>query len=136
VDRVRRFAKIPGKCTGVDLVIVDIPDDLLILELSSPPSFVPEWIKRKKGFLEVLFDFANSNLHDNGAILLFFSNDLDVKADLKGLMSAYRFLTFKEWMGVNRLCMTSARDYLKTVTLPQPSFIICIIMSLVNAYIC
>jgi hypothetical protein len=100
VDRARQFAKIPGKRTSVDLVNIDISDDLPIPELSSPPSFVPEWNKRKKGFLEVLFDFANSNLHDNGAILLFFSDDLDVKVDLKGLMSAYGFLTFKEWMGV------------------------------------
>jgi hypothetical protein len=136
VDRVRRFAKIPRKCTGVDLVIIDIRDNLPIPELSNPPSFVPEWNKRKKGFLEVLFDFANSNLHDNGAILLFFSDDLDVKADLKGLMSAYGFFTFKEWMEVNCLRMTSARDHSKTVSLPQPSFIICIIMSSVKAYIC
>jgi hypothetical protein len=85
---------------------------------------VPEWNKRKKGFLEVLFDFANSHLHDKGAIILFFSDDLDVKADLKGLMSAYGFLTFKEWMGVNRLRMTSARDPSKTVShlLPSTSF--------------
>jgi hypothetical protein len=85
---------------------------------------VPEWNKQKKGFLEVLFDFANSHLHDKGAIILFFSDDLDVKADLKGLMSAYGFLTFKEWMGVNRLRMTSARDPSKTVShlLPSTSF--------------
>jgi hypothetical protein len=121
MDRVRRFAKFPEKRTGVDLVIVDIPNGLPIPELSSPQSFVPKWNKRKKGFLEVLFDFANSHLHDKGAIILFFSDDLDVKADLKGLMSAYGFLTFKEWMGVNRLRMTSARDPSKTVSHPQPS---------------
>jgi hypothetical protein len=102
-------------------VIVDIPDDLPIPDLSSPPSFVPEWNKRKKGFLEVVFDFANSHLHDKGAMLLFFSDDLDVKAYLKGLMSAYRFLTFKDWMGVNHLQMTSARDWSKTVSFPQTS---------------
>jgi hypothetical protein len=121
MDRVRRFEKFPEKRTGVDLVIVDIPNGLPIPELSSPQSFVPKWNKRKKGFLEVLFDFANSHLHDKGAIILFFSDDLDVKADLKGLMSAYGFLTFKEWMGVNRLRMTSAGDPSKTVSHPQPS---------------
>jgi hypothetical protein len=82
---------------------------------------VPEWNKQKKGFLEVLFDFANSHLHDKGAIILFFSDDLDVKADLKELMSAYGFLTFKEWMDVNRLRMTSTRDPSKTVSHPLPS---------------
>jgi hypothetical protein len=102
-------------------MIVDIPDDLPIPELSSPPSFVPEWNKQKKGFLEVVFDFSNSHLHDKGAMLLFFSDDLDVKADLKGLMSAYGFLAFKDWMGVNRLRMTSARDRSKTVSPPQTS---------------
>jgi hypothetical protein len=121
VDRVRRFVKIPEKRTGIDLMIVDIPDDLPIPDLSSPPSFVPEWNKRKKGFLEVVFDFANSHLHDKGAMLLFFSDDLDVKADLKGLMSTYGFLAFKDWMGVNRLRMTSSRDRSKMVRPPQTS---------------
>jgi hypothetical protein len=121
MDLVRQFANLLEKRTGVDLVIVDIPNDLPIPYLSSPPSFVPEWNKQKKGYLEVVFDFANSHLHDNGAILFFFSDDLDVKADFKGLMSMYGFLAFKEWMGVNRLSMTSARDHSKTVRLPQPS---------------
>jgi hypothetical protein len=121
VDRVRRFVKIPEKRTGIDLMIVDIPDDLPIPDLSSPSSFVPEWNKQKKGFLEVVFDFANSHLHDKGAMLLFFSDDLDVKADLKGLMSTYGFLAFKDWMGVNRLRMTSSRDRSKMVRPPQTS---------------
>ena len=68
-----------------------------------------------------MFDFANSHLHDKSAILLYFSNDLDVKADLKGLMNAYGFLSFKEWMGVNCLRMISAKDHLKMVSHPQPS---------------
>jgi hypothetical protein len=121
MDRVCRFAKLPEKHTSVDLMIVDILDDLPIPDLSSPPTFVPKWNKRKKGFLEVVFDFANTHLHDNGAILLFFSDDLDVKVDLKGLMNAYGFLAFKEWMGVNWLYMTSTRDHSKDVRLAQPS---------------
>jgi hypothetical protein len=82
---------------------------------------VPEWNKRQKGFLEVVFDFANLHLYDKGAIFFFFSDDLDIKADLKGLMSAYGFLAFKEWMGVNYLRMTSTRDHSKTVSHPLPS---------------
>ena len=74
-----------------------------------------------KGFLEVVFDFENSHLHDKGAILLFFLDDLNVKVDHKGLMSAYGFLSFKEWMDVNRLRKTSARNHSKTMNHPLPS---------------
>jgi len=45
---------------------------------------------------------------------LFFSDDLEMRAKLRGYMTAYNFVLFRDWMGINRLRMTSARDKSKT----------------------
>jgi hypothetical protein len=95
---------------GMDLMILDIPDDLPIPHLSSPTIDVPEWNKLRPKFLDNVFDFASSHLQDAGAILLFFSNDLNLKATLRGFNNTYGFMVFREWMGINRLRMTNTKD--------------------------
>jgi hypothetical protein len=95
---------------GIDLMILDIPDDLPIPHLSSPTTNVPEWNKLRPKFMDNIFDFASSHLQDAGAILLFFSDDLNLKATLRGFNNTYGFTVFREWMGINRLRMTSAKD--------------------------
>jgi hypothetical protein len=64
-----------------------------------------------------VFDFASAHVQDCGVILLFFPDALDLKANLRGYMRTYDFALFREWMGINRLCMTSSRDRSKTVSL-------------------
>ena len=41
MDQAFAFTTFPSKCSVVDLMIIDIPDDLPIPELSNPPTFVP-----------------------------------------------------------------------------------------------
>jgi hypothetical protein len=60
-------------------MIIDIPDDLPIPELSNPPMFVPLWNKHQPSFLEVVFDFANTHVHDR-VVLLLHSNDVKIMA--------------------------------------------------------
>jgi hypothetical protein len=57
---------------GVDLMILDIPDDLPFPHLSSPTTDIPEWNKLRPKFLDNVFDFASFHLQDARAILLFF----------------------------------------------------------------
>jgi hypothetical protein len=100
---------------GMDLMILDIPDDLPIPHLSSPTTDVPEWNKLHPKFLDNAFDFASSHLQDAGAILLFFFDDLNLKATLRGFNNTYGFTVFREWMGINKLRMTTAKDKSTTV---------------------
>jgi hypothetical protein len=100
---------------GVDLMILDIPNDLLVPHVSSPTTDVPDWNKLRPKFLDNVFDFAASHLQDAGAILLFFSDDLKLKAILRGVNNTYGFTVFREWMEINRLRMTSAKDKSTTV---------------------
>lgn len=97
-------------------MILDIPDDLPVPHVSSPSTEVPEWNKLRPKLLDNVFDFASAHLQDAGAILLFFSDDLKLKATLKGFNNTYGFTIFREWMGINRLRMISARDNSSTVS--------------------
>ena len=100
---------------GLDLMILDIPDDLPIPHVSSPTTDVHEWNKLRPKFLDNAFDFVSCHLQDAGAILLFFSDDLNLKATQKGFNNTYGFTVFREWMGINRLQMINAKDKSTTV---------------------
>jgi hypothetical protein len=115
-DKARAFKGKQGTTGGVDLMIVDIPEGLPIPMVSSPPTFVPEWNSNDKNFLAMVFDFGGSFVHDNGVLLLFHKDDLKLRADIRGFAKAYHFKILKEWTGINRLPLTSAKDASKTVS--------------------
>jgi hypothetical protein len=115
-NKARAFRGVQDASAGVDLMIMDIPEGFLVPMVSSPASSIPEWNKHGDDFLQTVFDFASGLVHDNGVILLFHLDDLQMRADIRGCMKAYHFSLFKEFMGVNRLQLTSARNASKTVS--------------------
>ena len=110
----------------VDLMIVDIPKGLPIPMVSSPPTSVPQWNSDDKNFLAMVFDIGSSLVHDNGVLLLFHKDDLKLRTDIRGYSNAYHFSILKEWTGINRLPITSARDASKKVS--GSNLVICIIL--------
>jgi hypothetical protein len=98
------------------LIIVDILEGLPIPMVSSPPTSVPQWNSEDKNFLPILFDLGSSLVHDNGVLLLFHKNNLKLRASIRGFAKAYHFSIMKEWMEINRLLITSARDASKIVS--------------------
>jgi hypothetical protein len=64
----------------------------------------------------MVFDFGSSLVHDNGVLLLFHSDQLQLKANIKGYIKAYHFLFLKKWTRINHLPITSGRDSSKTVS--------------------
>jgi hypothetical protein len=115
-DKAQAFRGVQDTSVRVDLMIMDIPEGLPIPMVSSLASSIPEWNKRGDDFLQTVFDFASGLVHDNGVLLLFHPDDLQMRADIRGCMKAYHFSLFKEFMGVNRLQLTSARNASKTVS--------------------
>jgi hypothetical protein len=107
-------------------MIVDIPEGLPVPIVSSPPTSVLVWNSTDESFLPLVFDFGRSLVHDNGALLLFHKDDLKLRADIRGYTNAYHFSILKEWTGINRLPLTSARDASKTVS--GSSLIMCFIL--------
>jgi hypothetical protein len=94
-------------------MIVDILKGPPIPMVSSPATFVPKcdgsWL------LVDSFDFESSFIHDNGVLLFFHLDNLQMRVDIRGFMKAYHFSLFKEFMGVNCLRMTNGRDASKIV---------------------
>jgi hypothetical protein len=115
-DKAQAFRGILDASVGVDLMIMDIPEGLPVPMVNSPTSSIPEWNKRGDDFLQTVFDFASGLVHDNGVLLLFHPDNLQMRADIRGCMKAYHFSLFKEFMGVIRLQLTSARNASKTVS--------------------
>jgi hypothetical protein len=107
-------------------MIVDIPEGLPVPMVSSPPTSVLEWNSDDKNFLAMVFDIGSSLVHDIGMLLFFYKDDLKLRADIRGSTKAYYFKILKEWIGINRLPMTSARDASKTVS--GSNLVICIIL--------
>jgi hypothetical protein len=107
-------------------MIVDIPEGLPVPMVSSPPTSIPRWNSANPNFLPLLFDFGRSLIHDNGTLLLFHKDDLKFRADIRGFANAYHFKILKEWTGINRLPLTSAKDSSKTVSGSNP--FICFIL--------
>jgi hypothetical protein len=125
-DKARAFKGKQSTTSGVDLMIVDIPEGLPVPMVSSPPTSVPEWNSDDKNFLAMVFDIGSSLIHDNGVLLLFHKDDLHLRAAIKGYSKAYHFSILKEWTGINRLSITNARDASKTVS--GSNLVICIIL--------
>jgi hypothetical protein len=125
-NKARAFKGKQGSTGGIDLMIVDIPEGLPVPMVSSPPTTVPNWNSDDKNFLAMVFDMGSSLVHNNGVLLLFHKDDLKLRADIRGSAKAYHFKILKEWTGINRLPMTSARDVSKTVS--GSNLVICIIL--------
>jgi hypothetical protein len=107
---------VQGTVGGVDLMIVDIPEGLPVPMVSFPSTSVLEWNSEDKNLLSMVFDFGSSLVHNNGVLLLFYKDDLKLKASIRGFAKAYHFSIMKEWMGINRLPITSTRDASKTMS--------------------
>jgi hypothetical protein len=106
---------------------VYIPKGLPVPMISSPPTSVPEWNSDDKNFLAMVFDIGSSLVYDNGVLLLLHKDDLKLRVDIRGYSKAYHFSILKEWMRINRLLITSARDASKIVS--GSNLVICIIFS-------
>jgi hypothetical protein len=96
--------------TGIDLVIVDIPNNLDVPNISIADGEVPTWNMEKAGFLDTVFYFSSTHLQNDGAISLFYVDNSKLKMSLRGFLKVYHFKVHKEGMGINRLRMTSARE--------------------------
>jgi hypothetical protein len=101
-----------------DLVIADIPENLPVPNVSDPSYSVPSWNTLDSDFLGELFDFSDEILHDDGALIIFHPDDNgDFRESIEDHFAAFGFNIFKEWLGVNRLRLSSAKHKDKTTNL-------------------
>jgi hypothetical protein len=105
-----------GWPTVLDLVMVDIPKNLAVSNISSLSTDVLPWNVYKFGFLDTFFNISNTHLYGDGPNILFYVDNAIIKTISKDwFMTAYNFRLYKEWMGVNQLWMTSTCDIGKMI---------------------
>lgn len=102
--------------TYLDLLIADIPDNLPVPGILNPPNSIPEWNKTDvDDFVEILFAYVVRYMSDDGAILLFLPKSPSIRKDVLGWATAYGYIQYKDWWGINELRLTSFKDPSRTV---------------------
>ena len=109
-----------------DLVIADISNNLHVHNVSNPSYSLPSWNALDTDFLGELFDFADEIMLHDGALLLFHADDNgDLKKSIQNHFAAFEFTIFKEWLGVNRLRLSSPTHKDMTTNLFQVVLLVC-----------
>jgi hypothetical protein len=109
----------------LDLIIVDVPEDLLVPTVSDLVDVVPPWNQSTDSLLKVVFVFAKDYLQDDSAIIVIHPFQVDAKSTILGYCVEYGFETRKEWLCMNRLHLCSPLNRTLIVSsLPQSSFCI------------
>lgn len=115
--KIRKFNGIAKCKPSLDLVFFDCQENLPVPGVSSPPNTVPAWNEDKEyEDLQSAFAFAEQHLHDDGCLIVFHSFSAISKGNIIGLCETYQMLKKKEWLGMNRLHLTSALDVTTTVS--------------------
>jgi hypothetical protein len=70
--RSRRHNNVVNAKATLDLIIVDVPEDLLVPTVSDPAHVVPPWNQSAESLLEAVFVFAKDYLQDDSAIIVIY----------------------------------------------------------------
>jgi len=89
---------------GLDLLFADIPENLPVPNISTD---VPAWNKLPDSYFECLFAFANSNLHDDGVLVLVHCASPSFAKSIYDWANTYEFYIAEDWFGMNELDLQS-----------------------------
>lgn len=97
----------PKLHTGIDLLFADVPENLRVPNISASLSDIPRWNKRSSSYFEVLFAFANANLHDDGVLVFAHAADPEVSSSIYNWAHTEEFYVAEDWFGMNDLDLQS-----------------------------
>lgn len=108
--------------TGIDLLICGLPENRVVPVIL--PRDVLAWNQRSSELLPFMFAFAESSLADNGVILLIHEKDYALEKELEYQSNEYNFQLVREWVGGNRLKLSSDHSTQPTVCTYLRKFLI------------
>jgi hypothetical protein len=82
--------------TGIDLLFADVPGNLRVPGISASSSDVPQWNIRSATYVEILFAFANANLHNDGVLVFAHSADPEVLRSIHNWAHTEEFYVAKD----------------------------------------
>ena len=110
------FEGVANARAGVDVIFIDCPENLPVPGISTTPNDVPKWnADPEADALQSACAFAVEHLHDDGCIVIFHSFSVASRSDIAGACEVYDLKKKKDWLGMNRMHLTSALDITKTV---------------------
>ena len=117
VGNPKVYNGVVNRWPGFDLMLFDCQENLPVPGVSFPATDVPDWNSDPEyNMIFQAFSFAEKHLFDHGCIVVFHSWSMDAKSTIAGLCEAYpKLVKKKEWMGMNRVHLTSAIDKTSTV---------------------
>ncbi len=117
VGKARVYNGVVNQRPGFDHMLFDCQENLPMPGVSFPENHVPYWNSDLEyNMIYQAFFFAQKHLQDHGCIVVFHSWSMDAKSTIAGLCQEYpNMVKKKEWMGMNRVHLTSAIDQTSTV---------------------
>jgi hypothetical protein len=88
---------------AVDLIIADYPDGLPVTGVSEFSGQVPHWNKQVQNFVKFTIGFCQGYLHDDGALLLFYPDSVQIKKEVLSFLYNNNLEVKEEWTIVNCL---------------------------------
>ncbi len=109
------FKGVTSEKPHIDLIIADVPEGLLVPDLSVPTTNVPKWNMDNPLGLEAVFEFVDGHLHDDGALIIIYPLKAFTKATIHTYATTYYFEKMKDWWGMNWLHLASPISPSRTV---------------------
>ena len=91
---------------AVDLIIAEYPDGLPVPGVSEFAGQVPHWNKQVQNFVKFTIGFCQGYLHDDGALLLFYPDSVQIKKEVLSFLYNNNLEVNEEWTIVNSLHLT------------------------------
>ena len=101
---------------AVDLIIAEYPDGLPVPGVSEFPGQVPHWNKQVQNFVKFTIGFCQGYLHDDGALLLFYPDNVQIKKEVLSFLYNNNLEVKEEWTIVNSLHLTHPVQHSKQVS--------------------
>jgi hypothetical protein len=83
--------------------------------ISASSSNVPHWDKHSSTYFEVLFAFANVNLHNDGVLVFAHAVDPEVSRSIHNWALTEEFYVAKDWFGISDLDLQSPTNPSKLI---------------------
>ena len=106
----------------MDLVIAEYPDGLHVPGISNSTSDVPTWNETVQGFLRYTIGFCGGYLHDDGALLIFYPDSVNIRKEIFSFFNKNRLTFRREWTIINCLHLAHPLNSSEYVSYVETSF--------------
>ncbi len=94
----------------VDLVIIDVPSNLLVLHIFKPLSFILPWNRQVDNFIESTMCFVDGFMSDRGVVTTMHVDDSQVLKEIDSFMESYQLKVRMKWVVINSSPKMNSKD--------------------------